>query len=192
MKSDRIVVLDRDGVLNEMVVDAEHGTIDSPLHPTQVKLLPGAALALRKINLAGYEIAIATNQPAAAKGKTSRQNLEDVHRLVVDLAQSEGGRILVSKVCWHRAEDDCTCRKPGTKMLQEIFQQLPSLRLSLSWMAGDGVSDIEAGQRFGLKTAFIAPKKTAFWPIFQNESLRPSFWGDSILEFSEFLKEERR
>jgi histidinol phosphatase-like enzyme len=66
-----LVILDRDGVLNAMVVDAEHGTIDSPLHPSQVEVFPWVPRALARLAGLGFGLAIASNQPAAAKGKTT-------------------------------------------------------------------------------------------------------------------------
>jgi len=80
-----LVLLDRDGVLNALVVDPEHGTADSPLHPSQVRLLPGVPEALARLTRAGFVLRIVSNQPAAAKGKTTRANLEAVHEKVVSL-----------------------------------------------------------------------------------------------------------
>src|SRR4051812_19021666 len=120
-----LIVLDRDGVLNRVIVDPEHGTIDSPLHPDQVEILPGVPGALLRLNQAGYGLSLASNQPASAKGKTTRKNLEDVHEKVVRLVQGDGGRILSSHICFHRAEDGCGCRKPKTGLLKDAFEANP-------------------------------------------------------------------
>ena len=61
--------------LNRMVVNPDHGLIDSPLHPDQVEILPEVAESLKALTECGYVLAVATNQPAAAKGKTSKQQL---------------------------------------------------------------------------------------------------------------------
>ena len=132
-----LILLDRDGVLNRVVVDVEHGTVDSPLHPSQVALLPGAAEAVARLTEAGYDLAVVTNQPAWAKGKTTRADLEAAHALVLARAQAAGGVILSSHICYHRAEDGCACRKPGTGLLAEAFAQNAGFDRSSSWMAGD-------------------------------------------------------
>src|SRR5579862_9167127 len=150
-----LILLDRDGVLNRLVVDADQGTVDSPLHPSQVEMLPGVAEALAKLTQAGYGLAVVTNQPAAAKKKTTRENLEAAHQRVLIEAMRLGGRILTSHMCLHRAEDDCTCRKPKPGMLQEAFARNVDYDPSLSWMVGDGVTDIQAGVAIGLRTAFL-------------------------------------
>src|SRR5713101_5169445 len=97
-----LILLDRDGVLNRLVVDAEHGTIDSPLHPDQVEVPGGAAEALAQLTQAGYGVAIVTNQPAWAKKKTTRRNLEAVHEAVLAGVTRLGGRVLSSHICFHR------------------------------------------------------------------------------------------
>jgi D-glycero-D-manno-heptose 1,7-bisphosphate phosphatase len=184
----RIIVLDRDGVLNAMVRAPEQGTLDSPLHPSQVQILPGVAKALRGINLAGYEIAVATNQPAAAKGKARKECLEEIQRLVLHRAQAEGGRVLRAEVCWHSADQGCSCRKPRTGMLESIFRAYPALRKEHSWMVGDRITDVMAGQSFGLNTALLRPKNE---PVFPLEGIAPTFKGDSLWAFMKFLTGER-
>ena len=82
-KKPTLIILDRDGTLNEMVVNADHGIIDSPLHPSQVSLIPGVVEALQRLKTMGCSFAIATNQPAAAKGKTTLENLKAVHEKVI-------------------------------------------------------------------------------------------------------------
>ena len=80
---------------------------------------------LRELTRAGFGIAIASNQPAWAKGKTTRADLQAVHAAIVLEATAKGGVILSSHICYHRAEDACTCRKPATGLLAEAFAQHP-------------------------------------------------------------------
>lgn len=150
-----LILLDRDGVLNKMVIEPEHGVADSPLHPSQVVLMAGVAEALARLTEAGYGLVVVSNQPAAAKGKTSRENLEAVHARVIAQACARGARILGSHVCWHRAEDDCSCRKPAVGLLQAALQAHPEHARAGAWMVGDGLTDVQAGRTLGLHTAFI-------------------------------------
>src|SRR5260370_22613455 len=107
-----LILLDRDGVLNRVVVDPEHGTIDSPLHPDQVDVFPWVPEALLRLQRAGFGLAIVSNQPAASKGKTTRENLERVQARVLAEAQRAGARIASSHLCFHRSEYGCSRRKP--------------------------------------------------------------------------------
>src|SRR5688572_15011046 len=100
MGQSKLIVLDRDGVLNRMVLNAEHGVIDSPMHPSQVSVDESVPASLRALQDAGFTFVIATNQPAAAKGKTTMANLQAVHAEVLRLAQAKGAVILASYICF--------------------------------------------------------------------------------------------
>jgi D-glycero-D-manno-heptose 1,7-bisphosphate phosphatase len=180
----RLIILDRDGVLNQHTVDPEQGTIDSPLHPDQVVLEAGAPEALARLQALGYGLCIATNQPAAAKGKTTRANLEAVHARVVAGVQAAGARILSSHLCLHRAEDHCECRKPRTGLLEQAFRANPEAVKEGSWMVGDGVTDVEAGQAYGLRTGFIGKRRCDGCRIL--ELREPDYWG-SLTELASTL-----
>lgn len=182
-----LLLLDRDGVLNAVVVDAEHGTIDSPLHPDQVRMIPGVAGVLAELCAAGWGLAIVSNQPAWAKGKTSRANLDAVHAAVVSAAEAEGARVLSSHLCLHRREDGCACRKPRTALLEEALAAHPAYRRELSWMVGDGVTDVEAGVAAGLRTAFLGPRKCDACRVFEDRRLTPDFWGEDLAVFARSL-----
>lgn len=183
-----LVLLDRDGVLNPLVVDQEHGTIDSPLHPDQVKIYSWVPRSLALLCSHGYGVAIVTNQPAYAKGKTTKKNLEMVHQKVVELSEVDGAKILSSHICFHRQEDSCLCRKPMPGLLEEAFRANPQFSRSVSWMVGDGITDVQAGARLSLKTAFIGSKKWDIKKVFEEiyES-QPTFFVENLKEFAEVL-----
>jgi D-glycero-D-manno-heptose 1,7-bisphosphate phosphatase len=170
-----------------MVVNPEHGTIDSPLHPSQVKVYPWVPEALALLRSKNFRIAICTNQPAAAKGKTTKENLEKVHKLVVEVAEQAGGRIDSSHICFHRQEDGCFCRKPKTGLLEDALSRHKNYDLEQTWMVGDGVHDIRAGQTLSLKTAFIGPRKWDAQRVFDEADLLPTLWVENLLEFAQTL-----
>lgn len=186
-KQQGLILLDRDGVLNSMVIHPDHGTVDSPLHPSQVNVFPWVPKALRVLQEQGYGLAIVTNQPAAAKGKTTRTNLELVHHRVLELIQSEGARILSSHICFHRQEDQCECRKPKPGLLQNALNQNSNYERSASWMVGDGVHDVKAGNSLGLFTAFVGSKRWDTRRVFEDAQILPNLTVENLLEFSEIL-----
>ena len=183
--------MDRDGVLNAMVVDAEHGTIDSPLHPSQVEVYPWVPRALVRLEGMGFGLAIASNQPAAAKGKTTLEQLRGVHARVLERAQSDGARILSSHLCFHRQEDGCACRKPRTGLLEQAFEANPGYDRRLSWMVGDGIRDIQAGHALALRTVFVGPRKIEYLKVFEDRSLHPTLRVQDLLELSDLLASRR-
>lgn len=184
-----LILLDRDGVLNSVVIDPEHGTIDSPLHPSQVSVFPWVPEALALLQAKNYGLAICTNQPAFAKGKTTRQNLEAVHQKVVLLAEQQGAKILSSHICFHKDGDGCLCRKPKSGLLEEALRQNAGFSPEHSWMVGDGVHDIRAGQTLSLKTVFIGSKKWDAQRVFEDFKLMPTFWAENLMEFAQSLPE---
>lgn len=184
MKARGLVVLDRDGVLNAVVVDPEHGTIDSPLHPSQVELLPGAREAVAQLAREGWALSIASNQPAAAKGKTTLANLQATHAAVL---AALGTPIASSHLCLHRAEDGCACRKPRPGLLLEALAAHPDVDRARAWMVGDGVTDVQAGAAAGLQTAFLGARKCDACKVFEQRAVEPTFWGPDLPAFVDFL-----
>jgi D-glycero-D-manno-heptose 1,7-bisphosphate phosphatase len=178
-----LILLDRDGVLNAMIEDPEHGIVDSPLHPRQVAIPSDVPTALKRLNDRGFGLVIVSNQPAAAKGKTTRANLEAVHNEVLKQVQSAGAKILSSHICYHRAEDHCQCRKPKTGLLEAAFRQNRDFTRDGSWIVGDGITDIEAGQTFEILTAFIGPRKSDQFTALLNRELHPNLWCESLADF---------
>jgi D-glycero-D-manno-heptose 1,7-bisphosphate phosphatase len=184
-----LIILDRDGVLNRTVPNPAEPRPDSPLRPEEVAIFPWVPAALRRLTEAGFGIAVATNQPAAAKGKTTRAALEQVHRLVCEAAQSDGGVILGSYICFHRAEDGCSCRKPRTGLLENAFAQHPQFQPSTSWMVGDRATDVLAGAALGMKTAYLGGPSRLDLPALARSGVPPSFCGDDLRDFVDFLLE---
>ena len=128
-----------------------------------------------------------SNQPAASKRKTTRENLQRVHARVLREAEKAGARIASSHICFHRAEDGCRCRKPGTALLEEAFAKNPLADRSNSWMVGDGVTDVEAGARLSLRTAFLGPRKCEACRILQERNLSPTLWAADLAEVADVL-----
>ena len=192
-----LIVLDRDGILNRTIPNPAEPRPDSPMHAGEVSLFPWVPSVLRALTEAGFGLVVASNQPAAAKGKTTRAALEEAHARVLAEAQRDGARILSSHVCFHRAEDGCDCRKPRTGLLREAFLQHPSYAIAASWMVGDRAVDVLAGASFGLKTALLPgdaereggddnPAADELLAL-QARSVQPSFCGRDLRDFAEFI-----
>ncbi len=155
------IFLDRDGVLNELVLDPESGQYESPLRIDQVRLLPGVAQALVLLERAGYALVCVTNQPAAAKGNASVRELKSIQARVGELLGAEGISLDGWRMCLHHPDGvvaelsgPCDCRKPAPGMLLDAARAL-ALDLSRSWMVGDTDADVLAGRAAGCQTVLI-------------------------------------
>jgi D-glycero-D-manno-heptose 1,7-bisphosphate phosphatase len=182
-----LIVLDRDGVLNALVDNPAEPRPDSPLRTSEVAVFAWVPGVLRDLTRAGFDIAIASNQPAAAKGKTTRADLQAVHAAVVLEATAAGGVILSSHICYHRAEDACTCRKPATGLLAEAFARNPGHDVATSWMVGDRATDVIAGVAFGLQTALVGDVAEVDRAVLAARNLAPTFQGRDLRDFAEHL-----
>ena len=185
--SQGLILLDRDGVLNALVPNPAEPRPDSPLRTSEVVVFDWVPDVLRDLTRAGFGLAIASNQPAWAKGKTTRAELQAVHAAVVLEATSKGGVILSSHICHHRAEDDCTCRKPATGLLANAFAQHPGHDRAASWMVGDRAADIIAGTTFGLRTALVGDVAAEDRATLAAHNLTATFEGRDLRDFAAHL-----
>jgi D-glycero-D-manno-heptose 1,7-bisphosphate phosphatase len=159
--------LDRDGVLNEPVLDPVDGRPESPLRPGDVVLAEGALEGARALRDAGYALVVVTNQPAAAKGKASVADIEAVNERVRQLLADGGVQIDGWRTCLHHPDAvvaqlraPCDCRKPAPGMLTDMAHEL-GLDLQASWMFGDSDIDVVAGRRAGCRTVLVEHPLTA-------------------------------
>lgn len=153
--------LDRDGILNALVPDPVSGHPESPLRPADVRLMPGAAAAARHLRESGFALVGVSNQPAAAKGTLSVEELLAVQERVLELLAAEGVDFDGFRLCLHHPDGavpelsgDCACRKPAPGMLLDAAAAL-DLDLAASWMVGDTDADVAAGVAAGCRTALV-------------------------------------
>ncbi len=153
--------LDRDGVLNEGVPDTDSGALESPLAVEDVRLLPGVAAAMRRLAGAGFLLVCVSNQPAAAKGRATVEELLAVHERVSELLARAGARLDASYLCFHHPDGvvpelsgSCPCRKPAPGMLLDAADAV-GLELGASWMIGDTDADVGAGAAAGCRTVLL-------------------------------------
>jgi D-glycero-D-manno-heptose 1,7-bisphosphate phosphatase len=157
----RAIFLDRDGVINEGTPDPDTGLLESPLRAQDVRLLAGAAAALRELAGAGYALVCVSNQPAAAKDTATVEQLCAVHERVIELLALEGVCLDASRLCPHHPDGivpelsgECDCRKPAPGMLLDVAGAL-GLDLDACWMVGDTDADMQAGSTAGCRTVLI-------------------------------------
>ncbi len=144
--------LDRDGVLDELVFHADTGAWEAPRNANEMKLRPGVREAVQRAADAGWMIFVISNQPDAAKGKTTREDLDAAHARLLELLG--GAPITEFLYCFHRSEDRCECRKPQPLLVRQAAKQY-AVDLTQSWFVGDVDTDVECGVRAGCHTALL-------------------------------------
>jgi len=164
----KAIFLDRDGTLNTMVYDETHGLLDSPRRPEQVTLIAGAAGFMREARALGYKLVVVTNQPGLAKGTLTLSELDAVNARLAELLAAEGARWDALYFCPHHPKGgpgasspyvmECDCRKPEPGLLLRATADL-DLDLGASWLVGDGLNDIQAGNAAGCRTVLVTGLK---------------------------------
>lgn len=148
------IFFDCDGVLNEE--PGLHGVIAAD----DIKIIPGAGAAVRRVREAGLLAIAVTNRPQVAKGFITFEGLDHILGRLEALLAEDGGVLDRIYFCPHHPEAGfpgeipalkvrCECRKPGTLLLRRAFAELP-IDKRRSALIGDSLRDIGAARNFGI------------------------------------------
>ncbi|MGA2349384.1 MAG: HAD-IIIA family hydrolase [Terracidiphilus sp.] len=183
------IFLDRDGVINE---DVSYLT-----RPEQIKMIPGAAEAIRLLRAAGYRMVVVTNQPVIARGDCTPRQLRLIHDCL-EMALSRDGAFLDGiYYCPHHPDKgfegerpelkfDCECRKPGDGMVRQAVHEL-NLDLSASWLIGDRTSDIQTARNCGVRAVLL---RTGIGGRDQRYAAAPDYMFDDLLAAARFIAQQ--
>jgi D-glycero-D-manno-heptose 1,7-bisphosphate phosphatase len=136
--SNKAVFLDRDGTI---IID--HGYIKNP---EKVNVMPGVSESIEMLADSGFMLFIATNQSGIGRGMMKASDVESVNDKMLSYIGRE--KITEILICPHEPEDNCTCRKPGTKLVEEAAKKY-DLDLSKSYSIGDKDCDRDLAKNFG-------------------------------------------
>lgn len=177
----RAIFLDRDGVINAMVYHAEFGLIDSPATPEEFRLLPGTAEAIRRINELGFLAIVISNQPGVAKGKFTLDLLAATREKMARELAEQGAQLDAVYYCLHHPQaaieeyrQRCECRKPRPGLLLQAAEEW-NVDLAQSYFLGDGITDVQAGQRAGCQTFLINSRKCYMCDELARQKVAPDF-----------------
>ena len=177
--TDKYIVLDRDGVINEDL----WGYVTTP---SEFKFIKGSLEAIKKLNTNGFKIAIATNQACINKGIVSVEELEFVHKFMKEEIRIAGGDIKYIAYCPHDyTKENCKCRKPETGLLTQIENAL-NINLKDSYFVGDKESDMACAVNYGCRALLV---KTGYGQISLESKALPNVEGsfDNLLNAVEYI-----
>jgi len=146
-KLDKVVFLDRDGVIN----------FDSPDYIknwSEFKFIPGSIEAIKRLTLNGFTSIVISNQSVINRKMVSDDDLEYIHTMMRNNIESKGGIIKDIFFCPHKPEDKCDCRKPRPGLIYRA-QKTYSIDLASSVMVGDNAKDIECAKNAGCGMAVL-------------------------------------
>jgi D-glycero-D-manno-heptose 1,7-bisphosphate phosphatase len=132
----RLIVLDRDGVIN-------HDSDQFIKSPDEWRPIPGSLEAIARLHHAGFRVVVATNQSGVGRGLYDMATLNAIHEKMHKAVGQAGGRLDAVFFCPHTGDSRCECRKPRPGMLQEIATRF-SVEMAGIPCVGDSLRDLQA------------------------------------------------
>jgi len=153
----KAVFLDRDGTIIE--------DVNYLNHPKDITFIKGSIEAIRKLNQAGYLVIVITNQAGIARGYLSEDMLQTIDKVMHKQILNQHAHLDAIYYCPHHPEygeypykQTCDCRKPEPGMILNAQKHF-NIDLKRSFMVGDKDTDIETGQKAGIKTIQVLTGK---------------------------------
>ncbi len=149
----KVLFIDRDGTLIEEPADEQVDRID------KVKLLPDVIPALLKLQAAGYELVIVSNQDGRGTPSFPEEQFTNTQNFIRELFRSQGITFAAEFYCPHFPANDCECRKPKTGLLTEYLKQ--PIDLKNSYVIGDRETDLQLATNIGVQGIRVATSRNA-------------------------------
>ncbi|MEJ2037914.1 MAG: D-glycero-beta-D-manno-heptose 1,7-bisphosphate 7-phosphatase [Desulfosarcinaceae bacterium] len=172
MKLNKVVFLDRDGVINQ----------DSPFYVKnwdEFAFLPGSLEALNLLSRKGFELIVITNQSIINRGTVPLAVLEETHLRMRRAVARTGGLIRDIFFCPHRPDEACACRKPRPGLIERACRRY-GIQPENSLMIGDSAKDILCGRRAGCGGTILV--RTGNGPDAQQALAAQNILPDAVVD----------
>jgi D-glycero-D-manno-heptose 1,7-bisphosphate phosphatase len=146
-----LVILDRDGVINEDRPDFVRS-------PEQWVPVPGSLEAIARLCAAGVRVAVATNQSGIGRGLYDEATLGAIHRRMEEAIARHGGHLDTIVYCPHHPDDGCECRKPRPGLLEQLAVHYGRSLTGVPCI-GDARRDLEAAAAVGARPVLVLTGK---------------------------------
>ncbi len=154
--SARVAFLDRDGTLIEEPSDFQ---VDSL---AKLRLAQGVVPALRRLQDAGFELVMVSNQDGLGTDSFPQEDFDEPHEFLLRLLASQGIEFSEIFVCPHRDGDGCDCRKPLTGLVNAFMRERPVDRAA-SIVIGDRETDLEFAENLGVRGFRVDAAQPGSW-----------------------------
>jgi D-glycero-D-manno-heptose 1,7-bisphosphate phosphatase len=151
MPTMKLVILDRDGVIN-------HDSDQFIKSPDEWKPIPGSLEAIARLNQYGWRVVVASNQSGIGRGLFGMDTLNAIHDKMIKSLAQVGGRLEAIFFCPHPADSTCECRKPRPGMYREIAERF-NVDLATVPVIGDSLRDLEAAVAVGAQPYLVRTGK---------------------------------
>jgi len=145
----KAVFLDRDGVIN-----SNEGRYYI-WKKEDLEINPGVIETLKTLKKRGFMLFVITNQGGISRGQYNREDVEILHGHLNSLLEKEVAAVDEFYYCPHHSDhENCLCRKPQPLMIQKAMARY-GIDVRQSWMIGDALRDVEAGEAAGLQCILV-------------------------------------
>lgn len=148
-----LVLIDRDGVLNEERADFVKS-------PQELHMIPGAAEAVARLNETGHIVAVVTNQSVVGRGLIDEAMLARIHETLREALRQAGARLDLILACTDPPWAAGPRRKPAPGMLSEAIRHFRTSAED-TVMIGDSLRDLEAAAAVGARRILVRTGKGA-------------------------------
>lgn len=183
-KPGRAIFIDKDGTL---IKDNPY-SVDS----SKMEFYPEVWEALRLMARRGFLLIVVSNQPGVAKGYFREVELENLISVFRQIFARRGVPLSGFYYCPHHPQGvvegysiACQCRKPNPGLIFRAARHF-NVELGRSWMIGDILNDVEAGNRAGCRTIMLDRKYETEW--LTGEWRKPDFIVGNLLEAARIVE----
>ena len=188
MTPTKLIILDRDGTINE---DRD----DYVKSADEWIPIPGALEAIARLNHAGWHTVVATNQSGLGRGLFDMSTLNAMHLKMNQMLARQGGRIDAVFFCPHAPADACHCRKPLPGLFEQIGARF-GVALADVPVVGDTLRDLQAGVVLGCRPHLVRTGKAGRMNAAEIADLCRQVPGTvvhaDLAAFAEYLIHEER
>lgn len=179
--------LDRDGTINEEVNFVKS--------VEELKLIPGAAQAIQRMNALGLNTFILSNQSGIARGLFTVEELNNINAKLLNLLITQNAKIDSIYYCPHHPEGtikefsvECDCRKPKTGMILRAEKEF-NIDIEKSFVIGDMMRDLECGLNAGMKKILVLTGKgSETINEIKTSSIKPDFIAVDLNEAVTYIE----
>ena len=183
----RAVFLDRDGTINYEV--------DNLRRLKDLRVLPGTARAIKKMNRLGFLAVVVTNQPVVSRGWLTERELDRIHAVLVRRLGKKGAKLDAIYYCPHHKDAQikkyrvlCKCRKPEIGLIVKAAKKW-KIDLKKSFMVGDSTRDVLAGKKAKMKTILV---KTGYAGKDGKYKVKPDFLAKNLVQAAKIIEKHAR
>jgi len=175
-RHDRVVFLDRDGVINKPPPVGSW-----VLRWEDFEFADGALAALRRLRERGFVAVVVTNQSCIGRGLVSADEIASINARMTEAVAASGGELAGVYLCPHKTDDGCPCRKPRPGLIDLASRDL-GLNPARAFLVGDTRRDIEAGLARACTTILVPGPED-----YGTDAPRPHYTAAGLREAAELM-----